>query len=122
MSEEEKAYQRAELRSILVSVPIKAIVAGLLVNPMAAEDANFLGKAFVFVVAYSMLSIYAYVSKMVGNWILGLIVLIVCMVLLTEIGLPSVVETLVEWAFVCGGFSLDVYRIIKYIRLSIRKS
>ena len=67
---------------------------------------------------YSALSIYAYVSKSVGNWILGLIVIFVGVWIFYELKLPAAVYKIFEVVFVTGGFALDTYRIINYIKLS----
>lgn len=119
MSEEEKAYRRAELRGILVSVPIKAIVAAAITAAGSPSDSGFFQKVLLFIVVYSVLSIYAYVSKTVGNWIVGAIVLVIVLWIFAEMQFPKIVYNISEILFVCGGFTVDVYRIIKYIRLSI---
>lgn len=118
MSEEEKAYRRSELRYILGGVPIKSFIAALLVHYATSSDAGLFDKVIVFVMMYSALSIYAYVSKSVGNWILGLIVIFVGVWIFYELKLPAAVYKIFEVVFVTGGFALDTYRIIDYIKLS----
>lgn len=119
MTDEERAYRKAELRSILVSVPIKAVAAGLIVHFSASSKTDFVGSAVAFIMFYSLLSIYAFVSKRLGNWIIGAIVIGIIGWSIDSWELPKVVIWLVEFLFIGGGFTLDAYRIFKYIRLSM---
>ena len=64
-----------------------------------------------------MMSVYVFISKRVGNWIIGLIVMIGLLVATAFIDIPDIVSTIFGLAFILGGFTLDITRIVRYIRL-----
>lgn len=123
MYDEEREFKNAELREILVSVPIKAIISGLVIYAVtAAQDTSIGMKIFFFVMMYSMLSVYIFISKRVGNWFIGGIVMIGLIIAAALLNLPDIVLTVFGIIFIFGGFTLDAVRIIRYIALSVGKS
>ncbi len=123
MYDEEREFKKAELREILVSVPIKAIISGLVIYAVtAAQDTSIGMKIFFFVMMYSMLSVYIFISKRVGNWFIGGIVMIGLIIAAALLNLPDIVLTVFGIIFIFGGFTLDAVRIIRYIALSVGKS
>ena len=123
MYDEEREFKKAELREILVSVPIKAIISGLVIYAVtAAQDTSIGMKIFFFVMMYSMLSFYIFISKRVGNWFIGGIVMIGLIIAAALLNLPDIVLTVFGIIFIFGGFTLDAVRIIRYIALSVGKS
>ena len=82
MSDEERAIKKLELKNILMSVPIKAIISGIITY------------AVLFVLVFAV----------------------------AALKLPDAIMTIFGLLFIFGGFALDVMRIIKYIRLSGKKS
>lgn len=118
MFDVEREFKKAELREILMSIPLKAIISGLMVYfTMSSSDINIFEKIFFFIIVYSMMSVYVFISKRVGNWIIGLIVMIGLLVATAFIDIPDIVSTIFGLAFILGGFTLDVTRIVRYIRL-----
>ena len=121
MSDEERAIQKAELRSILMSVPLKAIISGLITYAITSSQDTSVGmKIFFFVFLYSMLSVYIFISKRVGNWIVGGVVMLGLIFAAALLNLPDAVLTIFGLVFIFGGFTLDAMRILKYIRLSVK--
>ena len=123
MSDEERAIKKLELKNILMSVPIKAIISGIITYAVSSSQGTSIGMSiFMFVFLYSVLSVYVFISKRVGNWIVGGIVLFVLVFAVAALKLPDAIMTIFGLLFIFGGFALDVMRIIKYIRLYGKKS
>ena len=122
MTDAERALQKAELREILVSIPLKAIISGLFIHfTMSSSDMDIFGKIFLFITMYSMMSVYIFISKRVGNWILGGLIMVGLVIAAAFIDVPDIILTISGLAFIFGGFTLDITRIIRYINLC-RKS
>ena len=121
MSEEERAIQKLELKNILMSVPLKAIISGIITYAITSSQDTSVGmKIFFFIFLYSMLSVYIFISKRVGNWIVGGVVMLALIFAAALLNLPEAVLTIFGLIFIFGGFTLDVMRIVKYIRLSVK--
>ncbi len=118
MTDAERALQKAELRGILMSVPLKAIISGLFIHfTMSSSDMDIFGKIFLFITMYSMMSIYIFISKRVGNWLIGLFGMIGLLVATVFLDIPDAVSTILGLLLIFGGFTLDITRIVRYIRL-----
>ncbi len=118
MSDEERAFQKAELRGILMGIPLKAIISGGITYAVtSSQDTNIGMVIFFFIVLYSMLSVYIFLSKRVGNWLIGGIVMIGLVIGVSFLNLPDIVLTIFGIVFIFGGFTLDLLRIFRYICL-----
>lgn len=122
MTEQERIIKKQELKEFLISMPIKAVIAAIIPIAMhnSGTDMGFWDSLLLFVMLYSALSLYIFISHRVGNWIFGGIVLIVGGLIISTIGLPETLMAVFAIVLFFGGFALDVWRIIQYVRFSAK--
>jgi len=129
MSEEEKLIRLEELRQKLTGVPLKAILAGILLFFMVSNfdiEYSLLEKIMVFAVIYSFLSFIYYCVKMMGNWILGILMLILILVgtvFMEEAGGKwELVAKIFYMVLVFGGFMRDIVRVLCFAWIYFKKT
>lgn len=131
MTNEEKYIKLLDLRYKLYAMPIKVVITiALFIGVMSlnnnSETMVWYEKILMFGILYSCLSTLHYFASITGNWILGLIVSIVAVFVLEYLyNLENVYLSLMAGVIILfmlvGFFALDVFRIIRYILLSMRK-
>lgn len=124
MSEEERLARRYELRNIIIFIPIKVVISLLIVanfTILSTGLPQFLEHICDFIVTYSLLSIIVYISQAVGNWLFGFILFFVISLGASFLHIPDTIANIIGFFLSIGGFSLDVYRIVQFIRLSGRR-
>lgn len=125
MSEEEKITQKIILKRQIATIPIRLLVTYLIMfcfnKPPTVDDiSSFFSVAFCFIVMYSAITLIAWFSKAVGNWIIGIILFFVCIIGVGMVNMPKALELISGLAVSFCGVIVDISRIVKLIRLSAK--
>lgn len=129
MSEEERLIRLEELKFKLRSMPVKAILAVAITYFLSKSDVMSDFTIFEYIICfalfYSLLETVHYCAMQTGNWILGFILMIVIVVVFSFIseagGIWKAISDIVYFMIILGGFVMDIFRIIQYVRLSLKK-
>ncbi len=120
--DELKIVKLAELRSKMGGIPVKLLVTFLFANLVFwnfsfekfKEQPGY--NIFGFIVLYGVLSYFWLCVKMTGNWIIGIVVAVVLILVMAgAMGNSSgVVQTVLACAVCFGGPVLDTLTVIRY--------
>ena len=129
MTEEERIIKLTELKFRLRSMPIKAILALAITYFLSKSDVMSDFTVFEYIICfalfYSLLATVHYCAMQMGNWILGFILMVVIVVVFSFVseagGIWKVLSDIVYFVIILGGFVMDFFRIIQYVRLSLKK-
>lgn len=120
--DELKIVKLAELRSKMGGIPVKLLVTFIFANLVFwnfsfekfKEQPGY--NIFTFVMLYGMLSYFWLCVKMTGNWIIGIVVAIV--LILVMVGSMKSSSGVFQTIFVCavcfGGPVLDILTVVRY--------
>ncbi len=123
--DELKIVKLAELRSRMVGIPVKLLIAFLIVAGamcrfnMDTFKADILKYVVAFCVIYGVLSYIWLFIKMTGNWLIGIIVA-VALIFIWQYNVEKMDEvwnTLIGAVVCFGGPVLDFFFIIRYFNL-----
>lgn len=125
MSEESKVIEKSILKKQIVMIPIKLAVTFVLLNvvgkPIEIVDiSSFFTAVYCYIALYSICTLVACFAKAVGNWLFGLILFLVCLFAIGTVDMPKILELLLGFAVIFGAAIVDVSRIVKLIRLSVK--
>lgn len=125
MSEEEKITQKIILKRQIATIPIRLLVTYVIMfcfnKPLTVDNiSSFFSVAFCFIVMYSAITLIAWFSKAVGNWLIGIILFFVCLIGIGMANMPKALDLILGLTVSFCGVIVDVSRIVKLIRLSAK--